>query len=99
MTVRSCCQGMKLSCRYVNPFALRKAKIVHNFGLSECNRVEMIGHTSRGINSFLPPCSTGVNSEGMDLHLLEEILIKIRLFSERKEATPKRIYSCRLIFS
>ena len=24
---------------YSNPFALRKAKIVYNFGLSECNRV------------------------------------------------------------
>ena len=24
----------------VNPFALREAKIVHNFGLSECNRVK-----------------------------------------------------------
>ena len=24
---------------YFNPFALRKAKIVYNFGLSECNRV------------------------------------------------------------
>ena len=24
----------------VNPTALRKAKIVHNFGLSECNRVK-----------------------------------------------------------
>ena len=24
-----------------NPFAVRKAKIVHNFGLSECNRVKV----------------------------------------------------------
>ena len=24
----------------LNPIALRKAKIVHNFGLSECNRVK-----------------------------------------------------------
>ena len=24
----------------MNPFALRKAKIVYNFGLSECNRVK-----------------------------------------------------------
>ena len=24
----------------INPIALRKAKIVHNFGLSECNRVK-----------------------------------------------------------
>ena len=26
----------------INPFALRKAKIAHNFGLSECNRVNMV---------------------------------------------------------
>ena len=25
-----------------NPVGLRKAKIVHNFGLSECNRVKVI---------------------------------------------------------
>ena len=24
----------------INPFALRKAKVVFNFGLSECNRVK-----------------------------------------------------------
>ena len=27
---------------YFNPVALRKAKIVHNFGLSECNRVKHV---------------------------------------------------------
>ena len=27
-----------------NPIALRKAKIVYNFGLSECNRVEIVLH-------------------------------------------------------
>ena len=26
----------------LNPFAFRKAKIVYNFGLSECNRVKKI---------------------------------------------------------
>ena len=26
---------------YINPIALRKAKIVCNFGLSECNRVNI----------------------------------------------------------
>ena len=26
--------------RHFNPFTLRKAKIVYNFGLSECNRVK-----------------------------------------------------------
>ena len=25
-----------------NPITLRKAKIVHNFGLSECNRVKVL---------------------------------------------------------
>ena len=28
-----------LACFLLNPIALRKAKIVYNFGLSECNRV------------------------------------------------------------
>ena len=32
----------------INPIALRKAKIVYNFGLSECNRVKMNGYTFRG---------------------------------------------------
>ena len=27
----------------INPFALRKAKIAYNFGLSECNRVKLVG--------------------------------------------------------
>ena len=36
----------------LNPFALRKAKIVYNFGLSECNRVKdysirINGYTSK----------------------------------------------------
>ena len=30
----------------LNPIALRKANIVYNFGLSECNRVKMSRHTS-----------------------------------------------------
>ena len=29
-----------LSCLKFNPVALRKAKIVYNFGLSECNKVK-----------------------------------------------------------
>ena len=45
-----------------NPFARRKAKIVYNFGLSECNRVKVCpltlkdGKISDGnqyVNSFL----------------------------------------------
>ena len=31
---------MVCPCGSVNPIALRKAKIAHNFGLSECNKVE-----------------------------------------------------------
>ena len=29
-----------MSCQQIYPIALRKAKIVYNFGLSECNRVK-----------------------------------------------------------
>ena len=33
---------MKFVCfSFINPIALRKAKIVYNFGLSECNRIEI----------------------------------------------------------
>ena len=31
---------MSIACPCFNPIALRKAKIVYNFGLSECNRVK-----------------------------------------------------------
>ena len=31
---------------YLNPIALRKAKIVCNFGLSECNRVKVLSSAS-----------------------------------------------------
>ena len=34
----------------LNPIALRKAKIVWNFGPSECNRVKVNGHALRGGN-------------------------------------------------
>ena len=30
----------------VNPIALRKTKIVYNFGLSECNRVKPLEHSA-----------------------------------------------------
>ena len=39
-----------------NPMALRKAKIVYNFGLSECNRINRM-HSLR--SSFLPPFHEG----------------------------------------
>ena len=49
----------------VNPIALRKAKTVYNFGLSECNGVKVNGFFFRGINSeiyILSPFSMGINS-------------------------------------
>ena len=39
----------------LNPTALRKAKIAHNFGLSQCNRVkhmDNLGHWKLGLFSF-----------------------------------------------
>ena len=36
---------MSLPCQHpiwINPFALRKAKIAYNFALSECNRVKLL---------------------------------------------------------
>ena len=36
--------------RSLNPIALRKAKIVCNFGLSECNRVNFIFLKSSGVS-------------------------------------------------
>ena len=30
-------------CSFLNPIALRKTKIVYNFGLSECNRAKLLG--------------------------------------------------------
>ena len=35
-----------------NPFALRKAKIVYNFGLSECKRVKVFYFTLRATTKF-----------------------------------------------
>ena len=35
---------IQISWVIFNPIALRKAKIVYNFGLSECNRVKMGKH-------------------------------------------------------
>ena len=43
-----------------NPIALRKAKIVCNFGLSECNKVNR--HTFRGSSSVI----FGVHFEGKE---------------------------------
>ena len=46
----------------VNPIALRKAKIVCNFGLSECNRVKvngtLLGKATLWL-SILPPFQMG----------------------------------------
>ena len=38
---------------YINPIALRKAKIVYNFGLSECNRV------NKAIQMLIMTCFVG----------------------------------------
>ena len=38
---------------HFNPTALRKVKIVYNFGLSECNKVRFIGQTQRGLMIIL----------------------------------------------
>ena len=38
MKRRGCAHKISVPCSF-NPIALRKAKIVYNFGLSECNRV------------------------------------------------------------
>ena len=37
----------------INPNALRKAKIAHNFGLFECNRVKVNEYIFRGTNSAI----------------------------------------------
>ena len=37
----------------LNPIALRKAKIVYNFGLSECSRVKRVTVSPTRANSFL----------------------------------------------
>ena len=43
----SCCiVYKKVSYKLLNPIALRKAKIVFNFGLSECNRVKVRNFTA-----------------------------------------------------
>ena len=42
MTRFMCFLGKKQKSQiYLNPIALRKAKIVYDFGLSECNRVKV----------------------------------------------------------
>ena len=33
--------GQTMDAWYINPIVLRKAKIICNFGLSECNRVKL----------------------------------------------------------
>ena len=38
---------------HINPIALRKAKIVYNFGLSECNRVIGIGTILEFLQHFI----------------------------------------------
>ena len=42
----------------INPIALRKAKIVYNFGLSGCKRVKPTGYFPGGLvdKTYLPGC-------------------------------------------
>ena len=50
-----------VTCEF-NPIALRKAKIVYNFGFSECNRVKVHWYTLKRNNSsivFSPPLFNG----------------------------------------
>ena len=42
---------------FINPIALRKPKIVCNFGLSECNKVK-VPKTSNVMFSFIPASSS-----------------------------------------
>ena len=54
---------------YFNPIALRKAKILYNFGPSECSRVKMVAF---GYNSGLPECECNTTVEEIlyfDLYL------------------------------
>ena len=37
---------------FINPIALRKAKIVYNFGLSECNRVKLDNNQTLIVNQL-----------------------------------------------
>ena len=48
-------KGCKRLCGRIcfNPVALRQAKIVSNFGLSECNRVKVNVYTFRSDNSVM----------------------------------------------
>ena len=41
----------------VNPFALRKAKIVYNFGLSECSRFKVDLFECNSVNVGLSECN------------------------------------------
>ena len=62
--------------------AVWKAKIVHNFGLSECNRVQVNEHIFRENNSFIsiwPPFYKWGQPYGKNLLPWEQIL----LFSSR----------------
>ena len=48
---------------FFNPLAFRKAKIVHNFGLSECKRVK-----NQQPSILLTQASTGVNFKNMKIN-------------------------------
>ena len=56
----------------LNPIALRKAKIVCNFGLAECNRIKMNKYTFRGSKSSKenPQKLTQLSSRSHPRHLV-----------------------------
>ena len=64
----------------INPIALRKAKIVYNFGLSECNRVKVNGYTFRGSSSLI---FTFVYIFNRVSSLRKDLLFKNSLFKEQ----------------
>ena len=45
---------------FIKPIALRNAKIVNNFGLSECNRVKR--HMAKNMLKVIYLCSITLNS-------------------------------------
>ena len=52
----------------INTFALRKARIVHNFGLSECNRVK------EGLNDYNYTQLTNFMAVGVTMNPLHRVL-------------------------
>ena len=61
----------------INPIALRKAKIVYNFGLFECNRVNKAVNQYDGMWSSRTPkdqCDTVIVFDAMNQHQIDNVL-------------------------